>query len=104
MHAQALWDTRPPNVVVNTTANHELWSDRETEDLLTVAATVRCPFLMLFGAEDPRPWSASDALFDALPNAHRLVLQGAGHPPWAEQSAATRHAILDNWLTTSRPQ
>lgn len=94
-HAQALWDTRPPSITVNSAANRELWADRETEDLLKAAAKVRCPVRMLFGADDPRPWSASDSLLGALPNADRIVLSGAGHAPWAEQPAATRRAILD---------
>lgn len=93
-HATALWDTRPPEITVNTTANDEIWADRATDDLLTLAANVHCPVLMLFGADDPRPCSASDSLLDALPNANRIVLDGAGHAPWAEQPTATRQAIL----------
>jgi len=35
---------------------------RETEDLRRAAARVTCPVTMLFGADDPRPWTASDSL------------------------------------------
>ena len=94
-HARALWDTRPPSIIVNSAANRELWADRETEDLLEVADNVSCPVRMLFGADDPRPWTASDLLLGALPNADRTVLAGAGHAPWAEQPGATRRTLLD---------
>jgi hypothetical protein len=49
---------------------------------------------MLFGADDPRPWTASDSLLEALPNASRIVLDSAGHAPWAERPADTRQVIL----------
>ena len=98
-HAEELWQTRPPNVAVNVAANRELRADRAAEDLLQLATTVMCPVLMLFGADDPRPWSATDPLFDVLPNARRVVLDNAGHAPWAEQPSATRLAIL-NLLAT----
>ena len=94
-HAQALWDTRPPGATVNTTAHRELWSDRETEDLCRAAARVTCPVTMLFGADDPRPWAASDSLLAALPNATRIVFEHAGHAPWAERPEDTRRVITD---------
>lgn len=94
-HADALWKTRPSNIQVNTSANRELWADRATDDLLQLATTVTCHVLMLFGADDPRPWSATDPLLDALPNAGRVVLEGAGHAPWAEQPTAARRALRD---------
>jgi len=92
-HAEALWSTRPPGVVVNTQANRELWADRESEDLLELARTATPPVEMIFGADDPRPWTAVDSLHAALPNVHRTVLVGAGHAPWAEQPDATRNVI-----------
>ena len=94
-HALELWRTRPPGTTVNVDANRELWADRDTEDLLTLAASVDCPVTMIFGADDPRPWSAADPLFAALPRARRLVLDDAGHAPWVEQPAAVRTALLD---------
>lgn len=93
-HARALWDTRPPGAVVNMTAYRQLWDDRETEDLLRAAARVTCPVTMLFGADDPRPWTASESLLEALPDASRIVLDRAGHAPWAERPADTRRVII----------
>ena len=93
--AQALWETRPPGTAVNVAANRELWADRGTEDLLQIAAKVSCPVRMLFGADDPRPWSASDSLLGVLPDADRIVLEHTGHAPWAEQPGAAREAVLD---------
>ena len=94
-HAQALWDTRPPGAAVNMTANRELWDDRESEDLRLAAARITCPVTMLFGADDPRPWTAADSLLEAIPNASRIVLDEAGHAPWAERPARTRRVIID---------
>lgn len=93
-HARALWDTRPPGAAMNMTANRQLWDDRGTEDLRLAATRIACPVTMLFGADDPRPWTASDSLLEALPNASRIVLDRAGHAPWAERPADTRQVIL----------
>lgn len=93
-HARALWDTRPPGTAVNMTANRELWADRASADLLQLATTIGCPVRMIFGDDDPRPWTATDRLLDALPRADRIVLRRAGHAPWAERPDATRRAIL----------
>jgi proline iminopeptidase len=92
--ALALWETRPPGAVINAAANRELWQDRASEDLLLSAARITCPVTMLSGADDPRPWTATDSLLEALPNARRIVLDHAGHAPWAERPADTRQVIL----------
>jgi proline iminopeptidase len=97
-HALALWATRPPGAAINAAANRQLWAERGTEDLLKAADRVTCPVTMLFGADDPRPWTASDSLLAALPNAIRIVFERAGHAPWAERSADTRQAIIDALL------
>jgi proline iminopeptidase len=94
-HALALWETRPPGAAVNATANRELWNDRQTEDLRLAAARITCRVTMIFGNDDPRPWTASDSLLAVLPNASRIVLKDAGHAPWAERPADTRHLIID---------
>jgi proline iminopeptidase len=49
---------------------------------------------MICGNDDPRPWTATDPLLAALPDASRVVFDGAGHAPWAERPADTRQAIL----------
>lgn len=97
-HALALWATRPSNAVVNEQANRELWADRATENLLTLAAGFERPVTMLLGSDDPRPWSATDSLAAALPNVNRIVLDAAGHAPWAQQPAATREVLLAGLL------
>jgi proline iminopeptidase len=94
-HALALWNTRPPGAAVNVAANRELWADRGTENLCQAADRVTCPVTMLFGADDPRPWTASDSLLAALPNASRIVFERAGHAPWAERPTDTRQVIID---------
>jgi len=93
-HAMALWETRPPGAVINAASNRELWQDRAAEDLLRAAARITCPVTMLCGADDPRPWTATDSLLEALPDASRIVLDSAGHAPWAERPADTRRVIL----------
>lgn len=105
MHANELWATRPPGVAVNTAANRQLSAERAaSDDPLTVAASVRCPVLMLLGADDPRPWSATDSLLGALPDADRIVFDGAGYAPWAEQPTATQHAMLGVLSCPARPE
>ncbi|MGD0701483.1 MAG: alpha/beta hydrolase [Trebonia sp.] len=94
-HALALWETRPAGAAINMAANRQLWNDRATEDLCLAAARVSCPVTMIFGADDPRPWTASDSLLAALPAASRIVLKDAGHAPWAERPADTRRLIID---------
>jgi proline iminopeptidase len=93
-HAAALWATRPADATVNSEASRDLWADRGSEDLLVSARAIAAPVTMLLGADDPRPWSATDSLFDALPRVQRVVLEGAGHAPWAERPTDTRSAIL----------
>lgn len=92
-HAQALWSMRPAGAAVNSRANRELWGDRSTEDLLELATKVRAPVTMLLGRDDPRPWTATDSLYTALPNTRRVVLDGAGHAPWVECPDAARKVI-----------
>jgi proline iminopeptidase len=93
-HAEELWATRPNGVAINQRAARELWADRESEDLLDLARTIHRPVALLHGADDPRPWSATNELLEALPNAHRLVLNRAGHSPWAERPDDTRAFVL----------
>jgi proline iminopeptidase len=50
---------------------------------------------MIFADGDQRPWTASDSLLAALPEAKRIVLKDAGHAPWAERPADTRRLIID---------
>jgi proline iminopeptidase len=101
-HATALWQTRPPGAMVNIAANAELWADRSSEDLLAVAASIDQPVTLLFGADDPRPWSATTTLVEALPQPRRFLLQHAGHAPWIEQPEATRRILLQTLLPTVR--
>lgn len=93
--AEALWQTRPAGTAVNDRANRELWSDRATTNLIDLAGTIQAPVGALFGADDPRPWTAANDLIAALPNAHRVVLTGAGHAPWVEHPDEARKFILN---------
>jgi proline iminopeptidase len=92
-HARALWETQPPGASVNVAANRQLWQDRATEDLRRAAGRVTCPVTIICGADDPRPWSATDSLLASLPDGSRTVLSGAGHAPWAERPDDTRRLI-----------
>ncbi|CAO5184827.1 proline iminopeptidase [Frankia sp. AiPs1] len=99
-HALALWNSRPAGTAVNLAANRQLWTDRLTTSLLREAVSVTSPVRMIFGADDPRPWTANDPLLGALPRADRIVIPDAGHSPWSEQPQATRRAILDALIRT----
>lgn len=93
-NAQALWRTRPAGVEVNARANRELRADRRTTELLALGTAVHVPVVMVFGADDPRPWTATDDLVAALPHVRRVVLDRAGHAPWIERPADVRAIIL----------
>lgn len=101
-NAAALWRTRPAHAAINVRANRELWADRGATDLIGLARTVQVPVAALFGADDPRPWTAADELIAALPKAHRVVLADAGHAPWAERPAETRDVIVNLVRSTRR--
>jgi proline iminopeptidase len=91
--ARALWETRPPGACVNAAANRQLWRDRATEDLRQAVARVTCPVTIICGADDPRPWTATDSLLASLPRGSRTVLSDAGHAPWAERPDDTRRLV-----------
>ncbi len=93
-HAEALWRTRPAGAEVNDLANRQLSLGRDTEDLLGLARNVGVPVTMVLGADDPRPWTATDDLVAALPNAQRVVLDGAGHAPWTECPIEVQALVL----------
>jgi proline iminopeptidase len=90
--AAAMWDTR---FRVNRRCNSELGADRTRDErsLARHCAELDRPVLILHGAEDPRPVWSTDSLAAALPHAHRVVITGAGHLPWAEQPSQAGYAI-----------
>lgn len=92
--AEEQWKTRPPGAVINVKANRDLWADRATDDLVGLAGQVTAPVLMLFGADDPRPWRSADPVHTALSDVRHLVLAGAGHAPWAERPDAAVRALI----------
>lgn len=94
-HAAALWETRPRGTVVNRQANRELAADSASQDLLEVAQHVDAPVVLVQGADDPRPWTATNSLLAALPRARRIVLDQAGHAPWGERPDAVQAATLE---------
>jgi proline iminopeptidase len=94
-HAEALWETRPPGTHTNLVANRELGADRLTDDLLEVANHVITPVTMILGADDPRPWRASDSLCSALHDVRRHVIDGAGHSPWVEHPDQVQRLVTE---------
>jgi pimeloyl-ACP methyl ester carboxylesterase len=61
-------------------------------DLRANAAAIRCPTLIVVGAEDPAmPPAASRALQALIPQSELLVLPGVGHcPPLQEPELVAR--------------
>ncbi|WNV74313.1 alpha/beta fold hydrolase [Geodermatophilus sp. DSM 44513] len=94
-HAEALWQTRPAGVEVNALANRQLSTECTGDDLLALAQDIWAPVTMLLGADDPRPWTATDELLGHLKNARRVVLDHAGHAPWRERPADFQALALD---------
>jgi len=64
-------------------------------DGLARARDVRCPALLLLGGRDRMtPPRAAQALFDALPDARRVVLDGSGHALMAERPNEVLDALI----------
>lgn len=92
--AAAMWDDERQ---VNLRCHQELAADRSRDEaeLARRCAGLRKPVLILHGAADPRPVWATDTLVAALPEVRRVVIDGAGHMPWAERPAAVASAVSE---------
>jgi len=86
---------RPAGIEINGIANRQLSTERTGDDLLALARSIPVPVTMILGADDPRPWTATDELLGHLPNARRVVLDHAGHAPWRERPADFQELGLD---------
>jgi proline iminopeptidase len=64
--------------------NAEVKEELRNNDLAMQCRTLDVPVLIIDGAEDIRPRWAVDSLYQALPDAERVSLAGAGHLPWVE--------------------
>ena len=82
--------------------NAELKSRWREAALLPGCRALDVPVLIVHGAQDPRPREAVNSLAEALPDATRVILPGAGHVPWLEAPDATRRS-LRNFLIDRRP-
>lgn len=63
------------------------------EQAIALCQGLDVPTLLIHGACDPYPPALTDSLVASLPRIRRVVLDGAGHYPWAEQLAATIEAL-----------
>ena len=81
-----------PNYKVNRMLGVENKAQRE-DDLIARCRSLDVPTLIIHGAQDPRPVQALDSLVAALPQARRIVIEGAGHAPWDEQPAQFAAAL-----------
>ena len=59
------------------------------------------PVLFVHGDRDIRPPWAVDSLYEALPNAERVTISGAGHLPWVERPDEFHRAVT-TFLVTRR--
>ena len=62
-------------------------------DVIARCRTLDTPTLIIDGARDVRPRWAVDSLHQALPDARRITLAGAGHLPWVEDPDGFREAV-----------
>ncbi len=87
--------------VLNPEVNREAHDDflRVLPDLRRRLPALDKPVLIIQGALDPRPYQVADSLVEALPptSVRRVVVEGAGHFPWAEQPDLVRDEIAA-WL------
>ncbi len=65
-----------------------------SEDLTPLMPQVRCPTLLIWGsADDATPLTDADRMKALIPNAHLVVIEGAGHFPFLEQPLAFWDAL-----------
>jgi proline iminopeptidase len=64
--------------------NAEVKQELSNNDFAMQCRGLDIPVLIVDGAEDIRPRWAVDSLYQALPDAERVSLAGAGHLPWVE--------------------
>jgi 3-oxoadipate enol-lactonase len=69
---------------------------RERPDSTSGLGTIRVPTLVVVGAEDrPAPPAVAQAMAQAIPGAHCVVIPGAGHVAPLEQPLATSRVLAD---------
>ncbi|GAA3554746.1 hypothetical protein GCM10022419_038930 [Nonomuraea rosea] len=87
------------NFACNAAINAENRRSWGMPELHAACAASEVPVLIVDGAEDIRPRRAVDSLERALPRVSRVVLEGAGHLPWAEDPDGFQAAVRA-FLTT----
>jgi proline iminopeptidase len=90
------------NYDCNTAINAEVKQELRHNDLATRCRALDLPVLIIDGTEDIRPGWAVDSLHQALPNAQRVSLAGAGHLPWVEKPDDFRRAVTSFLTRHSR--
>ena len=83
--------------------NAEIKRYLQDNDVAALCRAIAVPTLLLDGDRDLRPRWAVDSLQQALPNAQRVTITGAGHLPWAEDPDRFRAAIAD-FMHNRQPQ
>ena len=99
-HPPGMWRTGSALRLLERNAPGQLAADLRACDGYTEglgdAAALRCPALLLHGAQDlMTPAHAALALAQALPEVQRVVLAGCGHMLMAEQPDAVLDALID---------
>ncbi|GAA1751438.1 proline iminopeptidase-family hydrolase [Luedemannella helvata] len=92
-HAQRM---ATPWLGVNEDCNRAVNADVKKEiagDLAGRCRQLDLPVLIIDGAEDIRPRWAVDSLYEALPDAERVIFPGAGHVPWVERRDDFHRAV-----------
>jgi proline iminopeptidase len=81
------------NYDCNAAINAEVKQELSDKSLATRCRDLELPVLIIHGTEDIRPGWAVDSLYQALPNAQRVSLAGAGHLPWVENPDEFHRAV-----------
>jgi proline iminopeptidase len=95
-YAQAAHLLRDPSLRPNYECNAQINAETHAVDeaaLLGRCRQLRVPALIVHGTDDPRPLASTDVLLEALPDARREMIEGAGHFPWVEQPEEFRAAL-----------
>jgi len=91
----------PVNYECNAALNAEA-DEWDEPSLLSRCQNLAVPTLIIHGSCDPRPCSAVDGLYHALPNVRRIILDNTGHVPWLENPEIFQRTVLDFLTATFR--
>lgn len=97
--------SQPEHAWVDAPGHRETWQDmlrfQQSGEHPRAFGAIRCPVIMIHGAEDPHPGAMiRDSLRAVIPQLEYVELPACGHYPWLERAAQEEFfRVLERWLT-----